>query len=55
MMILTQLGLALIAMATAGRARPSAPEFGRFSPMPASALAGVLLFVTVGALDEETG
>ena len=49
------LGLALTAMAAAGRALPSVPDFGRFSGMPAIGPAGVLLLVTVGALGEETG
>ena len=50
------LGLALIAMAAAGRALPSAADFGQFSGTPAIGLVGVLLLITfVGALGEETG
>ena len=50
------LGLALIAMAAAGKALPSAADFGQFSGTPAVGLVGVLLLVTlVGALGEETG
>ena len=49
------LGLALIAMAAAGKALPSAGDFGRFSGTPATGLAGVLLIIFVGALGEETG
>ena len=49
------LGLALIAMAVAGKALPSAADFGRFSGIPAIGLVGVLLLIIVGALGEETG
>ena len=50
------LGLALIAMAAAGRALPSAADFGQFSGTPAVGLVGVVLLITfVGALGEETG
>jgi membrane protease YdiL (CAAX protease family) len=50
------LGLALIAMAVAGKALPSVADFGRFSGTPAIGLVGVLLLITfVGALGEETG
>ena len=50
------LGLALIAMAAAGRALPSAADFGQFSGTPAIGLVGVVLLITfVGALGEETG
>ena len=35
------LGLALIAMAAAGQALPSAADFGQFSGIPAIGLAGV--------------
>jgi membrane protease YdiL (CAAX protease family) len=49
------LGLALIAMAAAGRTLPSAAAFGRFSGIPAIGLAGVLLLIVCGALGEETG
>ena len=50
------LGLALIAMAAAGKALPSAADFGQFSGTPAIGLVGVLLLITfVGALGEETG
>jgi uncharacterized protein len=48
--------LALIAMAAAGKALPSAAAFGQFSGTPAIGLVGVLLLITfVGALGEETG
>lgn len=49
------LGLALIATAAAGKALPSTADFGRFSGIPAIGLAGVLLFIVLGALGEETG
>jgi NAD(P)-dependent dehydrogenase (short-subunit alcohol dehydrogenase family) len=49
------LGLALIAMAAAGKPLPGVADFGRFSGIPAIGLAGVLLLITVGALGEETG
>jgi membrane protease YdiL (CAAX protease family) len=49
------LGLALIAMAAAGRALPSVADFGRFSGIPAIGLVGVLLLLAVGAVGEETG
>jgi CAAX protease family protein len=49
------LGLALIAMAAAGKALPSAANFGRFSGIPAIGLVGVLLLIVFGALGEETG
>ena len=50
------LGLALIAMAAAGKALPSAADFGQFSGTPAIGLVGVLLLIIfVGALGEETG
>lgn len=50
------LGLALIAMAAAGKALPSAADFGQFSGTPAVGLVGVVLLITfVGALGEETG
>jgi membrane protease YdiL (CAAX protease family) len=49
------LGLALIAMAAAGKAMPSAADFGRFSGIPAIGVAGVLLLILCGALGEETG
>jgi CAAX protease family protein len=49
------LGLALIVMAAAGKALPSAGDFGRFSGIGAIGLAGVMLIVFVGALGEETG
>lgn len=49
------LGLALIAMAGAGKSLPSAADFGRFSGIPAVGLAGVLLFIVLGAMGEETG
>jgi uncharacterized protein len=50
------LGLALIAMAAAGKALPSAAAFGQFSGIPTIGLVGVLLLITfVGALVEETG
>lgn len=49
------LGLALIAMAAAGKALPSVADFGMFSGIPAIGLVGVLLLITVGALGEETG
>ena len=49
------LGLALIAMAVAGRAVPTPAEFGRFSGIPAIGLAGVLLLIVLGAVGEETG
>ena len=48
-------GLALIAMAAAGKPLPGVADLGRFSGIPAIGLAGVLLLVTVGALGEETG
>ena len=49
------LGLALIAMAAAGKALPSVAEFGQYSGTPAIGLAGVLLLIAFGALGEETG
>jgi uncharacterized protein len=50
------LGLALTAMAAAGKPLPSVADFGRFSGTPAIGLVGVLLLITfVGALGEETG
>ena len=49
------LGLALAAMAAAGRALPGVGDFGRFSGTPAIGLAGVLLIIFAGALGEETG
>ena len=49
------LGLALIAMAAAGKALPDAADFGRFSGIPAIGLAGVLVIIFAGALGEETG
>jgi membrane protease YdiL (CAAX protease family) len=49
------LGLALIAMAGAGKALPSVADFGWFSGIPAVGLAGVLLFIFLGAMGEETG
>jgi membrane protease YdiL (CAAX protease family) len=49
------LGVALIAMAAAGKALPGVADFGRFSGIPAIGLVGVLLLITVGALGEETG
>ena len=49
------LGLALAAIAAAGKALPSVGDFGRFSGIPAVSLAGVLLIIFVGALGEETG
>lgn len=49
------LGLALIAMATAGKALPSAAGFGRFSGIPAIGLEGVLLLIVFGAIGEEAG
>ena len=50
------LGIALIAMAAAGKTLPSAAAFGQFSGTPAIGLVGVLLLITfVGALGEETG
>ncbi len=49
------LGLALIAMAAAGKALPSVAEFGQYSGTPAIGLVGVLLLIVVGALGEETG
>jgi uncharacterized protein len=49
------LGLALIAMAAAGKALPSVADFGLFSGIPAIGLAGVLLIIFAGALGEETG
>jgi CAAX protease family protein len=49
------LGLALIAMAGTGSALPSVADFGRFSGLPAAGLAGVLLFLFLGAMGEETG
>ena len=49
------LGLALAAMAAAGRALPSVGDFGRFSGIGTVGLTGVLLIIFVGALGEETG
>ncbi len=49
------LGLGLAAMAMAGKALPSAGDFGRFSGIPAIGLAGVLLIIFGGAVGEETG
>ncbi len=49
------LGLALIAMAAAGKALPSVADFGQYSGTPAIGLVGVLLLIAVGALGEETG
>jgi membrane protease YdiL (CAAX protease family) len=50
------LGLALTAMAAAGKPLPTVAAFGRFSGTPAIGLVGVLLLITfVGALGEETG
>jgi len=49
------LGLALAAMAAAGRALPGVGDFGLFSGTPAIGLAGVLLLIFAGALGEETG
>lgn len=49
------LGLALIAMAAAGKALPSVADFGQYSGTPAIGLAGVLLLIAFGALGEETG
>jgi uncharacterized protein len=49
------LGLALIAMAAAGKALPDVGDFGRFSGIPAIGLAGVLLVIFIGSLGEETG
>lgn len=49
------LGLALIAMAAAGKALPSVADFGRFSGIPAIGLVGVLLLIVFGAVGEETG
>ena len=44
------------ALVTGGqKSPPSVPDFGRFSGMPTISLADVLLLVTVGAPDEETG
>jgi uncharacterized protein len=51
----TFLGLALIAMAAAGKALPSAADFGQYSGTPAISLVGVLLLIVFGALGEETG
>ena len=48
-------GLALIAMAAAGKALPSVADFGQYSGTPAIGLVGVLLLIAVGALGEETG
>ena len=42
-------------MAMAGKALPSAGDFGRFSGIPAIGLAGVLLIIFGGAVGEETG
>jgi uncharacterized protein len=49
------LGLALAALAAAGQALPDVADFGRFSGIPATSLAGVLLLIFAGALGEETG
>ena len=49
------LGLALIAMAAAGKALPTVADFGQYSGTPAIGLAGVLVLIAVGALGEETG
>jgi CAAX protease family protein len=49
------LGLALIALAVAGKALPDVRDFGRFSGIPAAGLAGVVLLIFVAALGEETG
>lgn len=49
------LGLALIAMASAGKTLPNAADFGQFSGIPAIGLAGVLLLIVFGAVGEETG
>ena len=49
------LGLALIAMAAAGKALPSVADFGQYSGTPAIGLVGVLLLIAFGALGEETG
>jgi membrane protease YdiL (CAAX protease family) len=49
------LGLALIVLAAAGKARPDVRDFGRFSGIPAADLAGVVLLLFVAALGEETG
>ena len=49
------LGLALIGMAAAGKALPSAADFGRYSGTPAIGLVGVLLLIVFGAVGEETG
>ena len=48
------LGLALMAMAVAGQALPSA-DFGQFSGIPAIGLVSVLLLILIGAVGEETG
>jgi CAAX protease family protein len=52
---LVLLGLGLAAMAAAGQALPGAGDFGRFSGIPASGLAGVLLLLVAAGLGEETG
>lgn len=49
------LGLGLMVMVAAGKALPSAADFGRFSGTPAIGMVGVLLVILVGALGEETG
>ena len=49
------LGLALMAMAVAGQALPSAADFGQFSGIPAIGLVSVLLLILIGAVGEETG
>jgi len=49
------LGLGLMVMVAAGKALPSAADFGRFSGTPAIGMLGVLLVILVGALGEETG
>jgi uncharacterized protein len=49
------LGLALIMMAATGKTLPSVADFGRFSGLPATGVAGVLLLIFIGALAEETG
>jgi uncharacterized protein len=49
------LGVALIAMAAAGKALPSVADFGQYSGTPAIGLVGVLLLIAFGALGEETG
>jgi membrane protease YdiL (CAAX protease family) len=50
------LGLALLAMAAAGRALPAAASFSQYSGTPAIGAIGVVLLITfAGALGEETG